>query len=149
MHNIGCKLLMINGFLLMLLGFYAVFFNNTPFFYIINWLMDPLFWGNEPLSKGTVNFKIFTWDLLGMFHIIWGVNLFFIVKYGLMTKKEVWAWRCIVIQVVTWLFVIAYFTLSIGQNTYYPVTIFFAALFIIPLIMTKDVLKKRETGNNP
>jgi hypothetical protein len=110
--------------------------------------MNPLFWGNEALSKGTLNFKIFTWDLLGMFHIIWGVNLFFIVKYGLMTKKEAWAWRCIVIQVAVWLLVIAYFTFSIGRNTYYPVTIFFAALFIIPLIMTKDVLKKRETGNN-
>jgi hypothetical protein len=36
MHNIGCKLLMINGSLLILLGIYAVFFNNTPFFYIIN-----------------------------------------------------------------------------------------------------------------
>jgi hypothetical protein len=50
--------------------------------------MDPNFWENETLSNGTLKFKIFTWDLLGMFHIIWGVNIIFIVKYSLMKKKK-------------------------------------------------------------
>jgi hypothetical protein len=148
MYKTGCNILMITGISFIIIGIYAIFFNNTSLFFIINWIMDPNFWGNEILSKGTLNFKIFTWDFLGMFHIIWGVNLFYIVKYGLMEKKEPWTWRCIVLQVIVWLFVVAYFTLSIKRNTFFLVTFFYAVLFIIPLIMTKDVLKMRNMGNN-
>jgi hypothetical protein len=148
MHKIGCNILLFTGISFIVIGIYAVLFNNTSLFFIINRIMDPNFWGNEILSKGTLNFKIYTWDFLGMFHIIWGVNLFYIVKYGLMKKKEKWAWRCIVIQMIVWLFVVVYFTLSIKRNTFFPVTIFYAVLFIIPLIMTKDVLKIRDIGNN-
>lgn len=140
MFKIGCKILMITAVILILLGIYAVLFNNTSLFSIINWIMDPNFWENEILSNGTLKFKIFTWDLLGMFHIIWGVNILFIVNYSLMNKKEAWAWKCLLIQVIVWLLVIAYFTVTIHRNTYFPVTFFFAVLFIVPLLMTKEVL---------
>jgi hypothetical protein len=140
MYKIGCNILIINAIVFIILGIYAVLFNNSSLFSIINWIMDPNFWDNERLSNGTMKFKIFTWDLLGMFHIIWGINIFYIVKYSL-KKKEAWSWRCLFIQVVVWLLVIAYFTLSIKRNTFIPVTIFLAILFVIPLIMTKDVLK--------
>lgn len=146
-YEIGCKTLMITGITFIVIGIYAVIFNNTSLFSIINWIMDPNFWGNEILSNGTLNFKIFTWDFLGMFHIIWGVNLFYTVRYGLM-KKEAWAWNCILISVITWLLVDVYFTLTTQRNTFIPVTIFFAVLFIIPLIMTKDVLKIKDVSNN-
>jgi hypothetical protein len=131
---------MINGITFIILGIYAIFFNNTPLFSVINWLMDPNFWGNETLSNGTLNFKVFTWDFLGMFHVIWGVNIFYTVRHSLMKKKEAWAWKCILISVITWLLVVVYFTLTIKVNTFMPVTIFLAVLFIIPLIMTKDVV---------
>ena len=133
-YEIGCKILMGTGIIFILIGIYAVLFNNTPF-YIIDWIMDPSFWGNETLSKGTLDFKIFTWDFLGMFHIIWGVNIFYVVKYGLMKRKEAWAWKCIAISVVTWLLVDVYFTFTVKHNSFLLVTIFFAALFIIPLII--------------
>jgi hypothetical protein len=148
MYKTGCRILMINGILFIVIGLYSVLFNNTSLFSIINWIMDPNFWGNEKLSNGTLNFKIFTWDFLGMFHIIWGINIFYIVRYNLMEKKEAWAWRCLVIQVIVWLFVVVYFTMSIKHNSFFPVTIFFAVLFIIPLLMTIEVLKKRDSGNN-
>ena len=79
-----------------------------------------------------------------MFHIIWGVNIIFIVKYSLMKKKEAWAWKCLLVQVIVWLLVTAYFTVTIQRNTYLPVTFFFAVLFIVPLVMTKDVLKIKD-----
>jgi hypothetical protein len=132
-------MLKINAVLFIVLGVYSVLFNNTPLFSFIDWLMDPNFWKNEVLSEGTLKFKIFTWDLLGMFHIIWGINIFFIVKYGMEKNKEAWAWKCLLIQVIVWLVVIAYFTISIRKNTFLPVTFFLAVLFIIPLIMTKSL----------
>lgn len=139
MYKLGCGLLMITAALLIVIGVYAIFFNATALFYPLDWLMDPYFWKNETLSGGTRKFKIFTWDLLGMFHVLWGVNLLYIVGYGL-KRMEPWAWRCIVIQVVVWLFVVAYLTLSIRRGDFLPVTLFFAVLFIIPLIMTRGVL---------
>ena len=147
MHKTGCKILTINAVVLIVLGIYSVLFNNTPLFSVINWIMDPNFWGNEMLSNGTLKFKIFTWDILGMFHVIWGINILFIVKYGLMPKKESWAWKCILVQVVVWLVVIAYFTVSVKKNTYFPVTLLFAVLFIVPLMMTRDVLRIKGAGN--
>jgi hypothetical protein len=146
-HDIGCKILMTTGFILIAAGIYGVVFNNTPLFSIINRLMDPMFWGaSEALSNGSLKFKIFTWDFLGMLHIIWGVHIVYIVKYGLM-KKEAWAWKCTLISVITLLLVDMYLTMSIKQNTFIPVTIFFAALFIVPLIMTKGVLRKIDIRN--
>ena len=147
-YELGCKILTATGIIFIVIGIYAVFFNNTPLFSVINWIMDPNFWEeNEILSNGTLNFKIFTWDFLGMFHIIWGVNIFYIVKYGL-KRKEAWAWHCIFISVMTWLLVDVYFTLTTKHSTFIPITIFFAALFIIPLIMTKDVLMIKDVGNS-
>jgi hypothetical protein len=142
MIKVGCKILMANGILFIILGLYAVFFNNTPLFSIINWLMDPGFFGNEKLSNGIVNLKTFTWIFLGMLHIIWGVNLLFTVRYGLM-KKEAWAWRCIFVSVVSWLLIVAYYTIVAHQNNFILVTFVLAILFIVPLIMTREVL---ETG---
>ena len=144
MYKTGCKILTINGIIFIVLGLFLVFFNNTSLFLIFSWLVNPVFWGeNEILSKGTLNFRIFTWSFIGMFHIIWGVFIFYVVRYGLMKRKEVWAWKCIAISVITWLLVDVYFSLLMGLYTisFNPVTIFFAALFIIPLIMTRDALK--------
>lgn len=147
-YDIGCKILLFNGILFIVIGIYAVFFNNTPLFTPITWIMDRNFWGNEVLSKGTIDFKIFTWDFLGMFHVIWGVNIFYIVKYSLMKKKEAWAWHCILISLIIWLVVDVYFSFTVKHNSFLLVTIFLALLFIIPLIMTKDVLKLKDKDNN-
>jgi hypothetical protein len=145
MYKFGSKILLIIAIVFIILGIYSVLFNNTPLFFVINRIMDPHFGGNEMLSNDALYFKTFSWDFLGMFHVIWGVNLFSIVKHGLM-KKEPWAWRCIVVSVIVWLFVDVYFTLSIKRNTFFFVTVFFAVLFIIPLIMTKSVLKEKGFG---
>jgi len=145
MYKTGCKILMMNSILFIIIGIYGVLFNNTPLFSGIDRLMDPNFWGNEILSKGTINFKIFTWDYLGMFHIIWGINIWFVVRYGLVKKKEAWAWKSIFISVIVWLFVDIYFALTIKQNIFLFGSIFsILCFFIIPLIMTKDALEKRD-----
>lgn len=141
-YEIGCKLLIITSFLFIAIGIYGVIFNNTSFFYIINWIMDTN-WESDTISKSIFNFKIFAWDFMGMFHIIWGINIYYVVKFGLIKRKESWAWRCILISVITWLVVDIYYTITIKQNSFVLVTILFAILFLIPLIMTKEVLARK------
>lgn len=146
MYRVGCKILMFTGIVFIVLGIYSVLFNNTSLFSIINWIMDPNFWGNEELSEGTLRFKIFTWDFLGMFHIIWGVNILYVVKHGLLKRKESWAWKSLFISVMTLILVDIHFTLTIQRNSFIAVTVFFSALFFIPLFMTREVLKKTPTN---
>ena len=145
MYQTGCRILTFAGILLIVLGIYAVLFSSTPLFAPINQIMDANFWENETLSKGTLDFKIFTWDFLGMLHIIWGVNLFYVVRHGL-EKKDAWAWKCILISALTLIIVDVVFTLTIQRNTFIPITVFFAVLFLGPLMMTKDVLKAGRLG---
>jgi hypothetical protein len=114
-------------------------------FWIINQIMDPNFGSNETPTKGSLDFKIFAWDFLGMFHCIWGINIFLVSKYGLLKGKEKWAWACIAISVIVWLLVDIFFTLTIGRNSFFAITIFLAVLFIVPLVMTKEVLRTRKS----
>lgn len=143
MYKFACRVLMFNSIALILIGLYAIFFNTTSLFYIIDWIMNPNFWNNEILSSGTLKFKIFTWDYLGMFHAIWGVNMYYVVKYGLLKNKEAWAWKSIAISVVVWMFVDVIFTFTIKQNTFLIGSIVSCCIFfILPLYLTKEVLKK-------
>lgn len=147
MHKFGCNILMFNGIVLILIGIFSVLLNNTKMFSVVNWIMDPNFWGNEVQSHGTLKFKVFTWDYLGMFHIIWGVNIFYIVKYNLMTKKEAWAWKSIAISVATWLFVDLIFTFTNRRNTFLFASILSIFIFfIIPLYLTKNALVSKTTS---
>jgi hypothetical protein len=145
-YKIGCQILMANGVIFIAIGLFMVFFNKSALFVIVNKIIDPLFWSDEILSKGTLNFKSLMWTFTGMFHIIWGVFIVYIVKFGFMKKRESWAWKSIGISVITWLLVDTYFSLSMKLYTitFNPTTIFFAIIFIVPLIMTKDALKNRE-----
>jgi hypothetical protein len=109
--------------------------------------MDPNFWENEILSSGTQKFKVFTWDYLGMFHVIWGVNIYFVVKYGLLKYREAWAWKSIAISVAVWMFVDVIFTFTIKQNTFLIGSIVSCCIFfILPLHLTKEVLKHNNVN---
>jgi hypothetical protein len=148
MYTIACRVLIFDSIALIALGIYSILFNNTSLFSIINWIMDPNFWGNETLSSGTQKFKVFTWDYLGMFHTIWGLNIYYIVKYGLMKKREEWAWRSIAITVVVWLLVDVIFTLTIKRNTFLVGSIVSAIIFfILPLVIIKKGLKAQSSEN--
>ena len=135
--------MIITGYIFMLTGIYSILFNNTSLFSIIDWIMDSD-WNADHVSKSILNFKVFTWDFLGMMHIIWGVNIYFVTKYGLKKHRESWAWKSILISVIIWLLVVIKYTLIVKHFTFIPITLFYLLLFLIPLIMTKDVLKNND-----
>ena len=147
MYKIACRILTFDAIALIVLGIYSVLFNNTSLFSIIDWIMNPNFWGNELVSSGTQKFKVFTWDYLGMFHIIWGVNILYTVKYGLEKNKEVWALRCITISVAVWLLVDIIFTLEIKHNTFLVGSVISAiCFFIFPLVIISKTLKTNDNS---
>lgn len=145
MYKIACRILLFDAIALIVIGIYSVLFNNTPLFSIIDWIMNPNFWENEMLSSGTKKFKIFTWDYLGMFHIIWGVNIFYIVKHGLVKKKEAWASRSIAISVAVWLLVDLIFTIKIKHNTFLVGSVISAiCFFILPLTIINKTIETKD-----
>jgi len=141
-YDLGCRLFIITGYIFILTGIYSVLFNNTSLFSIINWIMDSN-WEIENISRSILNFKIFTWDFMGMLHIIWGINIYFVSKYGLKKHKESWAWKCILLSVIIWLLVVIKYTITVKHITFIPITFFYFLLFLIPLIMTKEVLNRK------
>lgn len=148
MYKIACRILLFDAIALIVLGVYSILFNNTSMFTPIDWIMDPNFWNNEILSRGTQKFKMFTWDYLGMLHIIWGINIFYIVKYGLIKKKEIWALRSLVISVAVWQAVGLIFAFKMGKSTFLLGAIVSAiCLFIIPIIVINNGLKIMREGN--
>lgn len=97
-HNLGCKILMIIGILLFLIGINFVLFSDTKLFSIINNFMEPTFIGKEIISSATKKYIAFLWKYIGLLHCIWGIFLFSVVKYALM-KKEKWAWISVLMTV--------------------------------------------------
>ncbi|OHD30880.1 MAG: hypothetical protein A2086_06320 [Spirochaetes bacterium GWD1_27_9] len=138
-YNAGCKVLMTIAILFFFIGLFIVFFNNTPLFSIINKLIDPIFWTNEIISNGTLRYKSFSWGYIGMLNAIWGLYLYFIVKFALM-KREKWAWMCIAVSIIIWFILDTWF--SISNDLYFNVivNILFMVSFIIPLILTRKIL---------
>jgi len=143
-YYLGCKILLAAGILYIVIGVFMVLFNQSPIFSILDSLINPLFWDNQHLSQGTLNFKVFTWSFLGMFHIIWGTNIWYVTIYGLLKKKEAWAWRSIFITMVVWLTIDLYFSLSMKLYiiAFNPATGFFILFMLVPLVLTKKVLKQ-------
>jgi hypothetical protein len=146
MFKAGCRFLMINGIVFIAIGFFLAFFNATPLFRIFLWLLDPVFNGFRNFSDDAMNFQHLAWTFIGMFHIIWGIFIVFTVRFSLLTK-ETWAWISIGLSIFTWLSIDLYFSLSTKMYliSFNPMTAFFAMIFIIPLFMTKDVLRQSST----
>jgi hypothetical protein len=142
MFKTGCTFLMINGIVFIVIGLFLTFFNATPLFVIFQWILDPLFNGFRNFSEDAMAFQHLAWTFIGMFHVIWGIFIIFNAYYGLL-KQEVWAWVSICLSIVTWLTVDLWFSLSTKMYliSFNPMTAFFAAIFIVPLWMTRGVFK--------
>lgn len=137
LHKLGCKLVMVLGCVLAGGGLFIVFFNKTSLFNLLNDVIDPLFWHDEPISNATLNFKSFMWSYVGMLTALWGIGLYFVSKYGLM-KREAWAWYSIFLSIVSWFILDTWF--SISAKVYFNVVLNFLFLtaFTIPLFMTRQ-----------
>lgn len=142
MFKAGCRFLFVDGIAFVAIGFFLAFFNATPAFGIFQWILGPLFHGFRDFSEDAMAFQHLAWTFIGMFHVVWGIFIAFTARFAL-EKKAVWAWVSICLSIVAWLTVDLYFSLSTGMYTisFNPMTAFFAAIFILPLLMTKEALK--------
>jgi hypothetical protein len=141
--NFSCKCLQVSSIILIILGIYTAFCKNTPLFIPIDLFMNPIFWKNGIIDSGTMSFSGFMYSVWGSTILIWGILLYLIVKFAF-RKKEVWAWWGIFICAIVW------FPIDTGYSIYYKVYFNAAGNFIllllilIPLIMTRDIIKKTK-----
>jgi len=135
------KWLLFDSFIIIAVGVYIAFLKNTPLFILFDAPIDLVFWGNGIIDTGTVLFKGFIYSLLGVLMIVWGIQLFFIIKFAL-RKKEKWAWFCIFISVIVWFPIDETFSIYYGVYFNAIFNIPFLLLLLIPLILIVQIVKK-------
>lgn len=123
-----------------LTGAFICFFNSSSFF-IFNPLINPAFWADGVIpDSGSKDFMEFSYNLLGVIMMVWGILLLFILKNSF-SKKEKWAWNSIFVSLMVWFPVDEFF--SLYHKVYYNAigNLFFLAIFIIPLLLIKSSFK--------
>jgi len=130
------KCLILIGISLIGFGLYITFFKNTSFFALFANLIDPVFWTNETISEGTLNFKGFIYSFSGTYVLLWGIHFLFLSKYAL-TPGNRWAWNCLALSTSLWFIIMVPF--SFYYKVYYNVfgDILFFILISIPLLKVR------------
>lgn len=99
--NFWLRWLKIVGFLLVLFGIFMGLFNASPFFALFNDNIDPVFWGGDPLVRGTQDFRTWVYGAWGATIAGWGVSLLFLI-YNAYEKRARWAWFAIALGLGIW-----------------------------------------------
>jgi hypothetical protein len=128
--------LLVISYTLIAMGIYIVFLKNTFLFLPINQAIDSVFWTNELISEGTKDFKTFIYTFSGVYVLLWGVNLFFIMKYAFKPGNK-WAWVSVLTTVLIWFFIM--FPFSIIYKVYLNAftDLLYFVILILPLIFTR------------
>jgi hypothetical protein len=142
-HQISCRILIVLGGFLTIVGLFIMAANDSPLFGIINGLIDPLFWGQETISAGTAQFKRFAWSYMGMLCALWGISVFFITRYAL-AKGERWAWFCLAGSALAWVCMDSWFSLAAGLYFNLACNLAILLAFGIPLFLTRELARKQH-----
>lgn len=71
------------SFAIIAMGAYVALCNRTPLFALFGNLIDPVFWPDNAITKGTQGFKGFIYSFSGVYVLLWGINFSFISKHAL------------------------------------------------------------------
>lgn len=138
------KFLLVVSFVMIIMGLFIAFLNQTIFFdFIFNKNINTVFGLSENSTAGITQFQNWIYGVLGATIVGWGIIMFFVIKYGFREKQK-WAWKSIAVGISVW-FVIDT-SLSIYFGVYFNAlfnSILFL-LFIIPLLFIKNYFKEVE-----
>lgn len=117
-------------------GLLLAFFGQSQFMYVLlNQYFDPIFWPDNQISTGTMQYKNWVSSVLGSVIASWGILIAYIAYYPFKCRER-WAWNGIAVAVVFWFFV------DTSCSLYYDVSInavfnlFTFVLFVVPLFFT-------------
>jgi len=133
------------GVYLVVFGLLLAFFGQSPLMdVLLNQYFDPIFWPDNLISTGTMQYKAWISSVLGAVIAGWGLSISFIAYYPF-KLRETWAWKSIAVAVIFW------FVVDTACSLYYRVPInavfnlFTLALFALPLLFTwKSFFGKAE-----
>jgi len=114
----------------------AVFGQSQFMNVLINQYFDPIFWPDNQITDGTLQYKNWISSVLGAVVASWGMLIGFIAYFPFKLKEK-WAWNAITIAVLFW------FIVDTACSLYYEVAInaafnlFTLVLFILPLLFTR------------
>lgn len=117
-------------------GLALAFFSQSHFMdVLINQYFDPVFWPDEQVSAGTMQYKGWISSVLGAVIASWAILIGFIAYYPFKSLEK-WAWKGIAAAVIFW------FVIDSACSIYYrvPVNVVFnlftLVLFATPLMFT-------------
>ena len=94
--------LLISTYFVILFGLVMVFLNSTELYNrVINDQYNPVFWGNNTISKNAELFQQWVYGAWGATIIGWGIIVAFIAQYPF-KRKEKWSWMGLTIMLSVW-----------------------------------------------
>jgi hypothetical protein len=128
--------LIVVSFSLILAGIYTSFFKSTSLDAPFRLFIDSVFWKDGSTASGTTPFGAFVYSVWGAAIVMWGTQLFFILKFAF-KKKEPWAWWAILISTLLWFLIAAGFSLYYGATLNALGDLVYMLLLVLPLFMTR------------
>ena len=112
---------------------------------LVNQYFDPIFWSDNQISAGTMQYKNWIMSVLSAVMVSWGILIAFIAYYPFKLRER-WAWVAIAVAIIFW------FVIDTACSLYYqvPINVVFnlitLILFALPLLFTwKYFFGKTET----
>lgn len=127
-------------------GLLLAFFSQSPFMDVLfNQYFDPVFWPDNQVSAGTMQYKTWVSGVLGSVIASWGLLIAFIAHYPFKSREK-WAWNGIAAAVVFWFVVDTTCSLNYGVTVNAVFNLFTLIIFVLPLLFTrKYFVGKGET----
>jgi hypothetical protein len=102
----------------------------------LNRLVDPVFWGGQPVPPPAAAFRGWTYAVMGAAMAGWGVFLAFVAHVPF-RRRERWAWNCFVVGILAWYIPDTGSSLLAGVVFNAAVNTALLALLALPLIFTR------------
>lgn len=112
---------------------------------LFNQYFDPVFWPDNQVSAGTMQYKAWVSGILGSVIASWGLLIAFIAHYPFKSREKR-AWNGIAAAVVFWFVVDTTCSLNYGVTVNAVFNLFTLIIFVLPLLFTrKYYVGKGET----
>lgn len=128
-----------------LFGLVLAFFSQSPLMNVLlNQYFDPVFWPDNQVAAGTLQYKAWSSAVLGAVIASWGILIVFIAWHPFKARAK-WAWNGIAVAISLWFVVDTACSLYYGVAANAMFNLFTLVLFALPLLFTwKDFYGKQD-----
>jgi hypothetical protein len=128
--------LFVVSLLIVVFGFALAAGSGTSLIDPLNRMVDPVFWGGQPVPPQAAAFRGWTYAVMGAAMAGWGVFLASVAGIPF-RRRERWAWYCMALGILCWYVPDTGFSLQAGVMFNAAVNTVLLVLFALPLIFTR------------